>query len=154
MIKNILVGIFILGVIGVAVMGYSTYKIANEALKEKEPQLRQYMALDEAAQNKYVLEHIDELLTQVDLDKDGKPEDKEKIELLKKLNTQPDIQNALADAGRSFMAKAIMLSDHIVKDMSADVKAKYEKEAGQLEARFEKYGKLAEAAEPRLADEK
>ena len=154
MIKKILLGVIILGAIAVGVMGYGTYKIADEALKEKEPQLRQYLQLDEAAQNKYILEHVDELLANADIDKDGKPEDKEKIARLKELNKQPEIQQALADFGRSFMATAITLSDPIVKDMSADVKAKYEQEAEQMEARLDKYGKLIEAADPTLVDEK
>ena len=154
MIKKILLGVVILGVIGVAIMGYGTYKVADEVLKEQEPKLRQYMQLDEAAQNKYIIENVDELLSKVDLDKDGKPENKETVERLKKLNTQPEIQSALADVGRSLMATAIMLSDPIVKDMSADVKAKYEKESDAFEARADKYSKLVEAADPTFKREK
>lgn len=156
MIKKILLVVVILGVIAVALMGYGTYKVADDVLKRKEPQLRQYVQLDEAAQNKYILENIGELLSEmkIDLDKDGKPEDKESVEKLMKLNSQPDIQNALADAGRSVMAMAIMMSEPIVKDLSADVKAKYEKEFDQMEARFDKYSKLVEAADPTLKADK
>ena len=153
MIKKILLGVVVLGVIAVALMGYGTYKVTDDFLKEKEPQLRQYIQLDETAQNKYVLEHVGELLSamKIDLDKDGKPEDKESLEKLMKANAQPEIQNALAEAGRSVMATAIMMSEPIVKDLSADVKAKYEKESEQMEARFDKYSKLVEAAEGKPA---
>ena len=154
MIKKILLVVVVLGVIIVAFMGYGTYKVADEVLKEQEPKLRQYIQLDEAAQNKFVLENVDELLSKVDLDNDGKPEDKEKIHKLKQLNTQPEIQNALANLGRSFMATAIMLSEPIVKDLSADAKAKYQKESDEMEARLEKYSKLVEAADPSLGPEK
>ena len=154
MIKKILLGVVVLGVIVVAIVGYGTYKVADETLKEKEPQLRQYVQMDEAAQNKYVLENINEIFAKIDLDNDGKPEDKEKIQRLRELNSQPEIQSALVDFGRSFMATGIILSDPIVKDMSADVKAKYEKEADQLEAHLDKYSKLVEAADPSLGPDK
>ncbi len=148
MIKKILLVVFVLGVIIVAFLGYGTYKVADEVWKEQEPKLRQYVQLDEAAQNKFLLENIDELLTKVDLDKDGKPEEKEQIEKLKKLNTQPEIQSALIDLSRSFMAVGVTISDSILKDLSADAKAKYQKEADEFEARAKKYSELVEAADP------
>ena len=152
MIKKILIGVVILGVILFALFGYGTYKVANEALKEHEPQLRQYLQMDEATQNKYILDNMNELFTKVDLDKDGKPEDKEKLKRLMKLNEQPEIQKAFIDVGRSVLAGLIMFSDPIVKDMSADIKAKYEKESSEFEARADKYSKLVEAADPTLKE--
>lgn len=154
MLKKILIGVVILGVIIVALMGYGTYKVADETLKEKEPQLRQYLQMDEAAQNKYVLDNIIEVSAKVDLDKDGKPEDKEKIERFLELNKQPDIQQALVDVGRSTVAKFIMMSEPIVNDMTPDIKAKYEKEAEEFDMRAEKYKKLLEAADPSLVEDK
>ena len=144
--KKVLLTIVAILVAGGAVMLYGTYKVVDDALKAKEPQLRQYMQLDETAQNKYIVDNFTELLAGADLDKDGKPEDKEKLELLKKANTNPEIQQALADVGRSLMAEAILMSDAITKDMNADVKAKYQKEAEQFDTRAQKYSKLLEAA--------
>lgn len=154
MIKKILLGLVILGAIGIAIMGYSTYKVADEFLKEKEPQLRQYIQLDEAAQNKYLFDNMNELFMNVDIDKDGKLEDKENLKRLMKLNEQPEIQNAFVNVGRSVLAGAILYSDSIVKDMSADVKAKYQKEADEFEARADKYSKLVEAADPTFKSDK
>ena len=154
MIKKILLGLVILGVIAFGIIGYGTYKVADEALKEHEPQLRQYLQMDEAAQDKYILENIDDLLSKVDLDKDGKPEDKEKLERLKELNTRPEIQKALGEVGRSLMALMIMASEPIVKDMTSELQAKYTKESEDLEARIDKYSKLLEAADPRLKADK
>lgn len=154
MIKKILLGLVVLGVIAVAIMGYGTYKVADEFLKEKEPQLRQYIQLDEAAQNKYILDNMNELFMKVDLDKDGKPEDKENLKRLMKLNAQPEIQNAFVNVGRSVLAGAILFSDSIVKDMSADVKEKYQKEAEEFDARADKYSKLVEAADPTFKSDK
>ena len=144
--KKVLLTIVAILIAGGAVMLYGTYKVVDETFKEKEPQLRQYMQLDEAAQNKYIVDNFAELLNGIDLDNDGTPEDKERLELLKKANTNPEIQQALADVGRSVMAKAILMSDSITKDMSADVKAKYQKESEQFETRADKYSKLLEAA--------
>ena len=152
LLKKILIGVVVLGVILVALLGYGTYKVADETLKEHEPQLREYLQLDEAAQNKYILDNFNDLLSDVDLDKDGKPEDKEKIQRLMKLNEQPEIQKAFIDVGRSVLAGLIMFSDPIVKDMSADIKAKYEKESSEFEARADKYSKLVEAADPTLKE--
>ena len=143
--KILLVIVVILAIIGAFTL-YGTYKVVDNAFKAKEPQLRQYMQLDEAAQNKFIIDNFTELLEGEDLNKDGKPEDKEQLELFKKANANPEIQQALADVGRSLMAKAILMSDAISKDMSADVKAKYQKESEQFEARADKYSKLLEVA--------
>ena len=147
MIKKILIGWLILGVIGIIglfALGYGTYKVADEALKEKEPQLRQYLQMDVEAQNKYVLDNIQELSAKIDLDKDGKLEDKEQWEKLKQLNNQPEIQTALINLGRSVVAGFILFSEPIVNDMSDDLKAKYQVEADNFEKNLDKYTKLLE----------
>lgn len=144
--KKVLLTIVAVLVAGGALMIYGTYKVVDDKIKEKEPQLRQYMQLDEAAQNKYIVDNFTELLAGIDIDKDGKPEEKEQWELFKKANTDPEIQQALVDLGRSLMADIILMSDAITKDMSADVTAKYQKEAELSEARADKYSKLLEAA--------
>ena len=147
MIKKILIGWLILGVIGIIglfALGYGTYKVADEALKEKEPQLRQYLQMDVEAQNKYVLDNIQELSAKIDLDKDGKPEDKEQWEKLKQLNNQPEIQTALINLGRSVVAGFILFSEPIINDMSDDLKAKYQVEADNFEKNLDKYTKLLE----------
>ena len=100
------------------------------------------------------MELIDDILSTADLDKDGKTEDKETIERLKELNTQPEIQNALTQFGRSVIATGIMLSEPIVNDMTPEVKEKYQKEVDELETRLDKYSKLIEAADPRFKADK
>ena len=150
MMKKILIAVVVLGVVAVAVIGFGTYKVADKVLKDKEPQLRQYMQLDEDAQNKYIIDNFDELLSNVDLDKDGEPEDKEELERFKELNSQPDIQKALIQVGRSVIATGIIMSDSIVNDMSDDLKAKYQKESEELDSRADRYNKLIEAADPTL----
>ena len=143
--KKVLLAIVAILVAGGAVMIYGTYKVVDDAIKEKEPMLRQYVQMDEAAQNKYILDNVTEMLAGIDLDKDGKPEEKEQLELLKKANANPEVQPALIDLGRSFVASVVLASEPIVKDMSAEVKAKYQKESDEFETRLTKYSKLLEA---------
>lgn len=144
--KKVLLTIVAVLVAGGAVMLYGTYKVVDDAVKAKEPQLRQYVQMDAAAQDKYIVDNFTELLNGADLNKDGKPEDKETLERFKQANTNPEIQKALVELGRSFMASAALMSESITKDMSADVKDKYQKESDQLETRLDKYSKLLEAA--------
>ncbi|MBR3049974.1 MAG: hypothetical protein IKG61_00805, partial [Selenomonadaceae bacterium] len=54
--KILLVIVVILAVIGAFTI-YGSYKVVDEAIKAKEPQLRQYVQMDEAAQNKYIVDN-------------------------------------------------------------------------------------------------
>lgn len=150
MLKKILIATIILGIAAVAFIGFGAHEVVKEEVGKKEPQLRQYVRLDEAAQNKFILDNYDDMLKEIDLNKDGKPEDNEQIELWFKAKENPAVQKALINFGRSFMAKSVMLSDSIVKDMSADVKAKYQQESDNFDANFEAYADAVLKVEPRL----
>lgn len=143
MLKNILLTIVAVLIAGGALMIYGTYKVADEVLTEKEPQLRQYIQLDEAAQNKFVMEHADELLNEM-MKQQVKPEDKEDVELFNAAQKYPEVQAALLKVGRSFFAEAIVHSDAIVKDLSADVKAKYQSEADKFTDNLKAYGEIVQ----------
>lgn len=146
MLKKILLGVVVLGVVIVAVLGYGTYKVADDFMKEKEPLLRQYVQMDVDAQNKFITDNVSGLLAGIDIDKDGKPEDKEQLELMKKANENPEIKQALADVGRSFLASVIVNYDPIKNTLNAEDQAKYQKESEQFDARLDKYTKLLEAS--------
>lgn len=146
MLKKILLGAVILVAAGIALFGFGSYKVIDDAIKDKEPQIRQYMQLDEAAQNKFILDNAGELLDGIDIDEDGTPEDKEQLNLLKRTYNHPEVQQALTELGRSFMAVMILASDAIVTELTADAKAKYQHEKDQFKARLEKYGELLEKA--------
>lgn len=148
MLKKILIAVLILGVIVVAFIGYSTYKLANEALKEQEPMLRQYMQMSMSEQNEYIITHAKEIIAQ-SLEK-ATPEDKAALELAEKTKDDPTVQRALVNFGRSFMAALIMHSDAIVKDMIDDVKSDYQIEADALKANADAYDQALEDAKKRL----
>ena len=142
--KKILIGIVILGVIVAGIFVYGTFKVADVM----EGRAIEYAKLDENAQNKYILDNVTEILTSAnaDLDGDGKPEDKEQIERLIKANKDPATQQALLEVGRSFMASLVLAYDSISKDMDAAIKAKYEQESKNFDAKFDKYKALIKAA--------
>ena len=145
MLKKILLAILaILAIVG-AVALYSTYKVVDTSIKLKEPQLRQYVQMDEAAQNKYIVDNYVEIMDGMDINKDGTPEQKAELELFKQMNTDPNVKQALIELGRSLMATAVLMSDNVTNELSAENKAKYEQERDQLTTRLENYNKLLEA---------
>ena len=143
--KILLVIVVLLAIIGAFTI-YGSYKVVDNAIQAKEPQLRQYVQMDEAAQNKYIVDNYMEIMDGIDINKDGTPEQKAELELLKQVNTAPDVRKALVEMGRSLMATAVLMSDNVTNELSADDKAKYQQERDQLTARLEKYSDLVEAA--------
>lgn len=144
MLKKILIGVIVLFIAGAALMTYGTYKVVDEGLddfvKEKEPQLRQYLQLDEAAQNKFVMEHGAEFLDMIL--KESKPEEKADIEFFQKANQNPEVQKAFIQLGRSIFAKGVLRSETLSKNLPDDVKAKYQAEADKFTDNFKVYGEI------------
>ena len=152
MLKKILIGVIVLFIAGAALMTYGTYKVVDEGLddfvKEKEPQLRQYLQLDEAAQNKFVMEHGAEFLDMIL--KESKPEEKADIELFQKANQNPEVQKAFIQLGRSLFAKGVLRSETLSKNLPADVKAKYQAEADKFTDNFKVYGEIVEQVDEKI----
>ncbi len=152
MLKKILIGVIVLFIAGAALMTYGTYKVIDEGLddfvKEKEPQLRQYLQLDEAAQNQFVMEHGAEFLDMIL--KESKPEEKADIELFQKANQNPEVQKAFIQLGRSIFAKGVLRSETLSKNLPDDVKAKYQAEADKFTDNFKVYGEIVEQVDEKL----
>ena len=152
MLKKILIGVIVLFIAGAALMTYGTYKVVDEGLndfvKEKEPQLRQYLQLDEAAQNKFVMEHGAEFLDMIL--KESKPEEKADIEFFQKANQNPEVQKAFIQLGRSIFAKGVLRSETLSKNLPDDVKAKYQAEANKFTDNFKVYGEIVEQVDEKI----
>ena len=152
MLKKILIGVIVLFIAGAALMTYGTYKVVDEGLddfvKEKEPQLRQYLQLDEAAQNKFVMEHGAEFLDMIL--KESKPEEKADIEFFQKANQNPEVQKAFIQLGRSIFAKGVLRSETLSKNLPDDVKAKYQAEADKFTDNFKVYGEIVEQVDEKI----
>ena len=149
MIKKILLTIVAVFVAGAALSIYGMYMAADDVIKTSEPQLREYVQMDEPAQNKYVLDHADELLAQAALETDD-PEDKQTLNLLSEIKNDPAVQKATTELGRAILAAAVLHSEAIVKDMNAQLKAKFEQEKSELTDRLAKYSDVVDAAEKAL----
>ena len=152
MLKKILIAVAIVLMAGGAFTVYGTYKVANlvidENLKEHEPQLRQYVQMNEAQQNEYILTNANEIITASLAD--AQPKDKEGMEALNRTKDDPIVQKAIINLGRSVMAKGILRLDTLAKDMSPEIKAKYQKESDSLKDNFMAYCKVAEEADARI----
>lgn len=146
--KILLVVVVLLAAVGAFVI-YGTYKVVDvtldEIVKEHEPQIRQYMQLGEEEQNKYILDNADVIIK--DMIADAKPEEKADMELMEKAKGDPDVQKALINLGRSVMARGIL---RLESDLSAEVKAKYKKEADGLKDKFNQYCEALDAAGKKL----
>ena len=155
MFKKILIGLLILGLVagvGIALITYFAVDSAlDEIVKEKEPQLRQYVQLDETAQNQFVLEHGEEWMKIIM--KESAPEDKAELELAQKANQDPEVQKAFIQFGRSIFAKGVMRSEAIGKELVADAKAKYQAEADKFTDNLKVYGDVLETTKKRILGE-
>ena len=137
----VIVAIIVLGITTCGVM-----KIANETLKEKEPQLRQYVQMTEAEQNEYVLKNMDELIAAIAATStpDDDPDYEKAQKSLAEMKNDPEYRAAGLKLGRSIVAMFIISSDPIVADLSPEDKAKYQAEADQLETNLDAYMKVKE----------
>ena len=132
----------VLVVLGVTMCG--VIKVADDWVKEKEPELRQYVQMTEVEQNEYVEKHMDELFRRVEEYAKGHSENasKEQREKWIELEKDPEAKAAGIQLGRSIVAALIMASDPITAELSADDKTKYENESNDTEQRTETYTKF------------
>ena len=94
--KKVLVIIGCIVLLFAIILGVTTcgvLKIADDWAKEREPEVRQYLQMNEAEQNAYIEKHMDELF--MGISNEIKPEDKE---LDKEKLSQ--IKNGMGSVGR------------------------------------------------------
>lgn len=147
--KKILAIIGAIVIVTIVVLGITTcgvMKVADDWVKEKEPEMRQYVQMNEAEQNAYVEKHMDELFRRVDVyaekhSAESTPEDRE---VWKKFENDPEAKAAGLQLGRSLVAALVMSSENITNELSTEDKAKYEKESNELETRTDAYTKIAD----------
>lgn len=154
MAKKILAIIGAIVIVAIVVLGITTcgvMKVADDWVKEKEPEMRQYVQMNEAEQNAYVENHIDELFRRVDVYAEKHPEEEtpEDREIWKKFESDPEAKAAGLQLGRSLVATIIMSSENIIKELSAEDKTKYENESNELGTRTDAYMKILEKYFPK-----
>ena len=151
MAKKILAIVGAIVIVAFVVLGVTTcgiMKVADEALKEREPQLRQYVQMTEADQNVYVEKNMDELFAGIsrEIKPDNAEIDKEKFAQMEK---DPAVRAAGIQLGRSLVATFIISSDAILKDLSDADKSKFQAEADELEKRLETHSQLVNTYFPK-----
>ena len=151
MAKKILAVIGAIVIVAFVVLGVTTcgiMKVADEALKEREPQLRQYVQMTEEEQNAYVEKNMDELFAGIsrEIKPDDTKIDKEKLAEMEK---DPAVRAAGIQLGRSLVATFIISSDAILKDLSDEDKSKFQAESAEMEKRLEAHSKLVNAYFPK-----
>lgn len=140
MAKKILMIVGALVLVAIVVLGVTmcgVKQVAEEKLKEKEPELRQYVQMTEVDQNTYVEKNMKELFTTII----GELAEEQEVpkENLKNLESDPEAKAASLQLGRSIVAMLIISSDNIVKDLSPADKDKYTKESDELSNRLDAY---------------
>ncbi len=140
MAKKILMIIGALVLVGIVVLGVTmcgVKQVAEEKLKEKEPELRRYVQMTEVDQNAYVEKNMNELFNTII----GEFKEDQEIskENLKNLEEDPEAKAAGIQLGRSIVAMFVISSENIVKDLSPADKDKYTKESEDLNNRLDTY---------------
>lgn len=126
-------------ILGVTTCG--VLHVADEWAKEKEPEVRQYMQLNETEQNVYIEKHMDEIF--MSISKEIKPDDMKLDQAkLEQMKTDPELRDACIKLGRSLLATFVMGSENLSNELSVDDKTKYQAEADDLEKRLEIYGNI------------
>ncbi|MCR5833566.1 MAG: hypothetical protein K6G55_02845 [Selenomonadaceae bacterium] len=141
MFKKIFIGMIILGVgilVGLAAAGYTTHKMVNEMIAEKQDDFKYYMTLSHEEQNEYILKHINEILAMVRQEAKTEQE-KNELQTVVESEGNPVIKKAMIEFGRSVMAAGIVASETIIQGLSEEVKARYEDESEKLADRLKNY---------------
>lgn len=136
MLKKVLIAFGILAIIGIVGLLFIGNKI-DTAIKEKEPEFRQYIQMTVEEQNAYVEKNMNDLMQWT-----MRNADQERKILFDRITNDPEIHAAAIEFGRSVVAGLIMGSEPIVKDMTEDIKAKIQAEVDAMDARSDRYSEL------------
>lgn len=136
MLKKVLIAFGILAIIGIIGLLFVGNKI-DTAIKEREPEFRQYLSMTAEEQNAYIEQNMNNLMQMIMTEADEKGR-----AAFEKIKNDPELHAAAIEFGRSIVAGLIMASEPIVKDMKEDIKARIQAEADALEARSDKYSEL------------
>lgn len=135
--KKILIGFFILAVIGIGLAAYGVSKISDTYTEKIEPDMKRYVQMTKEEQNEYVLVHMEELLATA-----SQPEELKYFQ--EAIKNNPEFRQAGIDWGRSICAIFIVMSEEISGGLSEEEKAMYKAEADARNERDEKFTKMLE----------
>lgn len=144
MLKKFLMVIGALAIIGViAVVGISYFvndKI-DTAIKEREPEFRQYVTMTTEEQNAYVEKTLGNL-TAYFMNFGG--DETNSDEIISEIKKNPELFDATINYGRAVVAGFILNDENITRDLNAEVLKQLKAEYYELKARQDKYHELAD----------
>ena len=144
MLKKFFMVIGALAVIGIiAAVGISYYvngKI-DTAIKEREPEFRQYVTMTVEEQNAYVEKTLGNLTAYfINFGNDETNSD----EIIAEIKKNPELFDATITYGRAVVAGFILNDENITKDLNAEVLKQLKAEYYELKARQNKFHELAD----------
>ena len=135
--KKILIGVFVLAVVAVGVTGFGLFK-GYQAYKEKiEPDMKRYVTMTQQEQDAYVMSKMGDFC---DFLYQRQSSD-EKRSRLEAMENDPAVRRAALVWGRGICAAIIKDNWSISSTLSAADRAKYEREADDLDDKGERMQK-------------
>ena len=116
--KKILIGFFILAIIGIGLAAYGVSKISDTYTEKIEPEMKRYVQMTKEEQDKYLITQMEEIIVNV-----GDPEDLQSFR--DDMNNDPEFRQVFIDFERSFCANFIVRSKDIFSGLSPEDKVAY-----------------------------
>ncbi|MBR2179067.1 MAG: hypothetical protein IJ862_01555 [Selenomonadaceae bacterium] len=138
--KKILIGIFVLMMIGLGIVVYGLSKVSDMYTEKIEPEMQRYVQMTTEEQDEFVIVHIGDLMGNF-----LKPDELQSFQEL--MTDDPEIRQAGIDWGRSACAVFIRDSENISAELSPEDKAKYIDEAEEYQQRFDRFHELLQEAQ-------
>ena len=143
--KKILIGVFVLAVIVISLVGFGIFK-AHQAYTEKiEPDMKRYVTMSQQEQDEYVMSRLGdfyEFVYQIDHSEKGRV-------AFEAMKNDPAFRQAGLAWGRSLCATIIKDNKELSSTLSAADKAKYAKEAEDLDDKGKRFGKEMKRIAPK-----
>ena len=127
--KKILIGVGILVLLGLGVLAYGLMKAGDVYTEKIEPDMVKYVQMTKEEQDKYVINHMEDLFKAIQRD------DLNTGRELEAMQKDENVRQAGVALGRSFCAGFINMSENITSKLTPEDKAKFKQEEADLEAR-------------------
>ncbi len=144
--KKLLIGAAVLAVIVVGLVGYGVFKAGQVYTEKIEPDMKRYVLMKPQEQDEYVLSRLVELYDMVYQKGTKNEQNKAAAEAMK---NNPAVRQAGLVWGRALCASFVKNSEEIFKTLSAEDKAKYSREAKDLDDKGEHFAKELEKVLPK-----
>ena len=131
-----MIGVGILALLVLGALGYGIMKVNDVYTEKIKPDMIKYVQMTKEDQNKYIINHMEEILKGVQED------DAEVQQQLEALRNDDASRQAGIEFGRSLCASLINVSDDITDTLSPEDKAMYKQEADAVDARSKHFDKV------------